>query len=119
MLGRVRKRKKIDSHELQSLRNVVKRGGDTLIKGFENTFQEIIIEGKRKKTSVVNSTQLSSRNKGELETLYIGTSIEAWKQFPRSRSFSRGLSFDRWRSQSRDSHLPRQSRFDSYKSGGD
>ena len=46
MLGRVKKRKKINSHELRSLRNVVKRGGDTIIKDFENTFQEIIIERK-------------------------------------------------------------------------
>ena len=70
MLGRVRKRKKIDSHELQSLRNVVRRGGDTIIKDFENTLQELTIEGKRKKASVVNYTKLSSRKKEELETLY-------------------------------------------------
>ena len=43
MLGRVRKRKKINSHEPQSLRNVVKRGGDTIIKDFENTFQELYL----------------------------------------------------------------------------
>ena len=70
MLGRVRKRKKIDSHELQSLRNVVKRGGDTIVKDFENTFQELVVEGKRKKASVVIYTKLSSRKKEELETLY-------------------------------------------------
>ena len=70
MLGRVKKRKKIDSHELQSLRNVVKRGGDTIIKDFENTFQELVVEGKRKKASVVNYTKSSSRKKEELETLY-------------------------------------------------
>ena len=119
MLGRVKKRKKIDSHELQSLRNVVKRGGDTIIKDFENTFQEIIIEGKRKKASVVNYTQSSSRSKGELETLYMGTSSKAQKQFQRSRSFSRGQSSYRLRSQSQDFGFPRQSRFDNYKSGGD
>ena len=79
MLGRVKKRKKIDSHDLQSLRNVVKKGGETVIKDFEDKFQEVIIEGKRKKTSVINYTQLSSRNKGELQTLYMGTSNEARK----------------------------------------
>ena len=137
MLGRVRKRKKIDSHELQSLRNVVKRGGDTIVKDFENTFQELVVEGKRKKASVVNYTKLSSgkkeeletlyqlidRNasgkKEELETLYMGTPSEAQRQFQRSRPFSRGQSLDRQRSQSQDSCFPRQSRFDHYKSGGD
>ena len=109
MLGRVRKRKKIDSHELQSLKNVVKRGGDTIIKDFENTFQEIIIEGKKKKASIVNYTQSSSGSKGELETLYMGTSSEAWRQFQRSRSFSRGKASDRGRSQSRNTPFPRQS----------
>ena len=59
MLGRVRKRKKIDSHELQSLRNVVKRERDTIIKDFENKFTDIVIEGERKK--------------GTGKTLYTGT----------------------------------------------
>ena len=48
MLGRVKKRKKIDSHELQSLRDVVKKGGETMINDFEDKLQEVIIEGKRK-----------------------------------------------------------------------
>ena len=72
MLGRVRKRKKIDSHELQSLRNVVKRGGDTIIQDFENTFQELVVEGKRKKASVVNNTKLSSRKKEEFKNSVYG-----------------------------------------------
>ena len=38
MLRRIQKRKKVDSHELQLLQNVVKRGGDTVIKDFKNTF---------------------------------------------------------------------------------
>ena len=120
MLCRVKKRKKIDSHKLQSRRDIVKKGGETVMKDFKGKFQEVIIKGKRKKTSAVNYTQSSSRNKEELENLCMGTSMEAQKQLQRSRSFSRGQSFDRRRSQSRDSHLPsRQSRFDNYKSGRD
>ena len=98
MLSKVQKRKKIDSHDLQSLRNVVKKGEETVIKDFKDKFQEVIVEGKRKKTSVVNYTELSYGSKGELETLCMGTLGEAWKQFQRSRSFSREQSFDRQRS---------------------
>ena len=43
MLSRVKKRNKVDSHELQSLRDIVKKGGDTVIKDFEDEFQEIIV----------------------------------------------------------------------------
>ena len=52
-------KKRIDSHELQALRNVVQKGGDTGIKDFEDVFQEVQIEGKRLKSSVVNYTQSS------------------------------------------------------------
>ena len=48
MLSRVRKRKRVDNHELQSLRDIVKKGGDTIFEDFEKKFQEVIIEGKRK-----------------------------------------------------------------------
>ena len=84
MLSRVKKRKEIDSHKLQSLRDIFKKGGETVIKDFEDRFQEVIIEGKRQKTSVVNYTELLYKSKGELETLYMGTPSEAQKQFHRS-----------------------------------
>ena len=49
MLSKVQKRKKIDSHDLQSLRNVVKKGEETVIKDFKDKFQEVIVEGKIKR----------------------------------------------------------------------
>ena len=51
MLSRIRKRKKIDNHEFQSIQNVVKRGEDTVIKDFEEKFQEVIVEENRAKTT--------------------------------------------------------------------
>ena len=86
MLSKVQKRKKIDSHDLQSLRNVVKKEEETVIKDFKDKFQEVIVEGK---TYFVNYTKLSSGNKDlhskntneELQALYMVTSSEAWKRF--------------------------------------
>ena len=60
MFGRIQKRKKFDSHELQTLRNVVKKGGEEVIKNFEYAYKEVRIEGKRKKASVVNYNESSS-----------------------------------------------------------
>ena len=101
MLGRIQKRKKVDSHELQTLRNVAQKGGEEVIKNFEDAFKEVRIEGKRKKASVVNYTKSSSSsstpkdflknlkdvvNSTELsltspkdpkETLYVGTNFKA------------------------------------------
>ena len=123
MLGWMKKKMRIDSHKLQALCNVVKKGGDDVIKDFEEKFQEVRVEGKRTKASAVNYTSSSSGSKildsknmkEELEALYIS---EARKRFQRSRSIQRRQSFDRQRSLSQGSCLPpRQSRFDSYKSG--
>ena len=55
----MRKRKQIDGHELQALWNVVKKGGDTVIKDFENVFQEVRIEGKKLKSSAGHYTDSS------------------------------------------------------------
>lgn len=41
MLSRIRKRKRIDGHELQALHDVVKTGGDDVIHNFEEKFQEV------------------------------------------------------------------------------
>ena len=95
MLGRVRKRKRVDGYELQALRDVVKKGGDDIIKDFQEEFKEVRVEGKRIKTSPVHcagsSLGLSSGDhlldskytKEELEALYMGTSSEARKRFQR------------------------------------
>ena len=38
---------------------MVKKGGEEVIKNFEDAFKEVRIEGKRKKASVVNYTESS------------------------------------------------------------
>ena len=111
----MKKRKRIDSHELQLLHNVVKKGGDTVIKDFEDVFQEVRIEGKRMKSSVVNykkspSTPSSEDKSQDLkETLNMGSSSEARRRYKRSGSFRRNQS-DRRRSQSRESRYNTPSR---------
>ena len=47
MLGRIKKRKRVDPHEIQTLRNVVKKGGEKVVENFEEVFKEVNIEGKR------------------------------------------------------------------------
>ena len=49
MLSQIRKRKKIDNHELQSLCDVVKREDNMVLEEFEEKFQEVLVEGKRAK----------------------------------------------------------------------
>ena len=51
ILGRVRKKKRVDDYELQALRYVVKKGGDAVVEEFKKNFKEVKIEGKRKKAS--------------------------------------------------------------------
>ena len=99
----------------------MKRGGDTVHKDFEENFQEVVVEGKRAKTtSAIHSTDsLDDKlleyeyTEEELETLYIGTPSEARKQFQRSILFQRRQPFNGRRSFSQDSNFPpRRSRFD-------
>ena len=45
MLTIVKKRKKIDKFIFQALRDIVKQGGDDMIKKFEDKFKELRIEG--------------------------------------------------------------------------
>ena len=95
MLGRIKKRKRVDPHEIQTLRNVVKKGREKVVENFK----EVRIEGKRQKVSVINYTESSSTlssSKDVKETLYMGTSSEARRRYQQSRS-------DRRRSQSQDS----------------
>ena len=44
MLGRVKKRKRMDNFEYQALRNVIKEGGEDVIGNFEKKYQELKIE---------------------------------------------------------------------------
>ena len=48
MLGIVKKRKRLDKFVYQALRDVVKVGGDNVIKNFEKKFKELRVEGNRK-----------------------------------------------------------------------
>ncbi len=48
MLQKLKKRRKVESFELQSLRVVVKENGQAVVQNFERNFKEICVEGKRK-----------------------------------------------------------------------
>ena len=47
MLGKIRKRKRIDIFEYQALNTIDKEGGDDLIEKFEKKFKEIKFKGNR------------------------------------------------------------------------
>ena len=48
MLQKLKKRKRIENFELQSLREVVKVNGPDVVNNFEEKFKDIRVEGKRK-----------------------------------------------------------------------
>ena len=48
MLQKLKKRRKMENSELQSLREVIKVNGPYVVKNFEEKFKEIRVEGKRK-----------------------------------------------------------------------
>ena len=89
MLGWIKKRKRVDPHKIQTLRDVVRKGEEKVVENFENVFKEVRIERKRQKASVVNYTESSSTlssSKDTKETLYMGTLIKARRRYQRSRS---------------------------------
>ena len=47
-LKKMRKRRRIEHFDLQSLRNIAKEGGPDIVTNFEKKFKEMKIEGKRK-----------------------------------------------------------------------
>ena len=124
MLGRVKKRKRMDNFEYQALRQVVKEGGAQVIENFKRKFKEMKVEGNRKSVAVVlyskkDSDRLPETHytEAELNTMYMGAESDARKRYQRQVSGQRGWSFDRqWRSLSRGSQYggygQRQSRFD-------
>ena len=92
MLGKMKKRKKMDNFKIQALRDVVKEGGPDVVDKFENKFKEISIEGNRKAvSSAMFSEKLLSTlyTEAELEAMYMGTELEAKKRFQRNNSFNR------------------------------
>ena len=73
MLGRVKKRKRMDNFEYQALRNVIKEGGVNVIDNFERKYKELKIEGNRKKVAETMYVE------PEKETFYMGSESEARK----------------------------------------
>ena len=51
MLGIIQKRKRLDKFVYQSLRDVVKAGGDNVIKNVEEKFKELRVEGNRREAN--------------------------------------------------------------------
>ena len=48
ILQKLKKRRKMESFELQTLREVVKENGQAVVQNFERKFKKIWVEGKRK-----------------------------------------------------------------------
>ena len=88
MLGRVKKRKRMDNFEYQALRNVIKEGGEAVIYNFEKKYRELKVEENRKKVKEMLYTE------SEKETLYMGLESEARKRYQGS-GYQRGSSFQR------------------------
>ena len=89
MLGKAKKRKKLDSFEFQALRTIVKSGGDEVIDKFEKMYRELRVEGQRKK---LKETLYMEAEKETKETLYMGTPSDARKRY-QGDGYQRGSSF--------------------------
>ena len=88
MLMKLKKRKKIESHELQALRNIVKENAADVVTRFETKFKETRIEGKRRYNGTA-ATYYSESRCQNAETMYMGSESEARKRFC---SYSRDIS---------------------------
>ena len=55
MLGVIKKRKRLEKFVYQSRCDIVKAGGDNVIKNFEEKFKELCVEGNRRE---VNSSSV-------------------------------------------------------------
>ena len=93
MLEKMRKRRKMENFELQSLRNVLKEGGLNVVDNFKKKFKEIKIEGKRKAVSSLGmyTKQLPKTyfTETEIEAIYMGKDLEARKILQRNNSYNR------------------------------
>ena len=94
MLGKIRKRKRMEGFEYLAMRTVVKEDEDEFFDRFMKIFKEIKVEGIRKSVTGINYTKSESESKNlhdtkyndvQMETMYIGTESEARKQFQRAR----------------------------------
>ena len=85
ILGKIKKQRKMESFEIQALRNLVKEGDPDVVENFEKKFKEIRIEGKRKAmlSSAMFTEQLPRTHytEAEIELMHMGTASEARKRF--------------------------------------
>ena len=88
ILGKMKKRK-MESYEIQALRDVVKTGGEDVLEKLEEKFFEIRAKGKRKCPSSTMFTETleklpvtyyMEKELEEIDTMYMGTSSEARKR---------------------------------------
>ena len=94
MLQKLKKRRKIENFELQSLREVVKANGPDVVKNFEEKFKEIRVEGKRKSlkdstthyTEIPPPTYYTEAEQEQIEAMYMGKESESRKQFNNSQT---------------------------------
>ena len=98
----------LDEFIYQALKDIVKLGGDNVIKNFEEKFKELQVEGCRKDSSsstVMNAEDMekdedlpedhyTESELKEMETLYMETESEARKRFQRNGPYRRS-SFSR------------------------
>ena len=81
MLQKLKKRRKMESFELQALREVVKENGQAEVQNFERKFKEIHFEGKRKSlkestalyTEKPPTTYYTDAEQEHIEAMYMGT----------------------------------------------
>ena len=110
MLGIIKKRKKLDKFVYQSLRDIVKAGGDNVIQNFEEKFKELHVEGNRKEANpssvmfteedeyydaeeMMDKDDLDDEEDSQMEggdqdqqTYFMGTQSQARKRFNNNRS---------------------------------
>ena len=127
MLTVVKKRKRIDKFIQQALRDVVKLGGDDVIKNIEEKFKELRFEGCSKDGGSSSSVMYtedredmdeedlsddydSEAEMEEIDTMFMGTESEARRKFqkngpyrprffPKSKPLSQDSRYDGYRRQ--------------------
>ena len=105
MLQKLKKRRKMENFELQTLREVVKVNGPDVVENFEKKFKEIRVEGKRKSlkdstthyTESPPSTYYTEAEQEQIEAMYMGKESESRKRLiipvpvPHPRMVGQGL----------------------------
>ena len=94
MLQKLKKRRKMENFELQTLREVVKVNGPDVVKNFEEKFKEIRVEGKRKSlkdsttlyTETLPTTYYTEAEQEQIETMYMGKESQSRIRYNNSRT---------------------------------